>query len=147
LKLAILAVLIAVVASGSVSAQSISPEGEGLVVYDRGPAVYYSASYDNGGWDHIIASRMAWGEGDPDTFAYSPDGYYCVHPDFDFGNVITLQNARTGQVLRCTVADVVAPGDVANWRRHTTIELSYRAWHALGLAGGNDVVMYVQPKE
>jgi hypothetical protein len=130
---------------GNVSASEISPEREGLVVYDRGPAVYYSAQYDNGGWDRIIAARMAWGEGDPDTFAYSSDGYYCVHPDFDFGNVVTLQNARTGQTIRCTVADTVAPQDVSWWRQHATIELSYRAWRGLALDRENDVIMWVAP--
>jgi len=97
---------------------------------DVGPAAYYSASFDNGGWDAIIAKRIAWGQIDPDTFAYSPDGYYCVSPDHDLGDRLAVFNAITGAGVVCTVADVVAPRDVSHWRASVVIEVSWAAFVA-----------------
>lgn len=111
----------------------------GLTVIGEGGAAFYSPSYDNGGWDAIIRTHMSGGQGSPDTFPYSPDGYYCVHPDFVFGNVLTLQNMDTGKTIRCTVADAVAPWDQGYWRNHFVIEISYALFTALGLNNGNHV--------
>ena len=69
----------------------------------------------------------------------SPQGYYCVHPDFVFGNILTIQNTDTGKTLRCTVADAVAPWDQPFWRSHFAIEISYSLFTDLGLTNGNHV--------
>jgi hypothetical protein len=111
----------------------------GLTEIGEGGAAFYSPSYDNGGWDAIIRTHMRGGQGNPDTFPYSPEGYYCVHPDFVFGNILTLQNTDTGKTIRCTVADAVAPGDQGYWRNHFVIEISYSLFTALGLNNGNHV--------
>ena len=111
----------------------------GLTPVGEGGAAYYAPGYDNGGWDAIINTHMRGGQGSPDSFPYSPEGYYCVHPDFVFGNVLTLQNMDTGKTLRCTVADAVAPWDQGYWRSRFVIEISYSLFTALGLNNGNHV--------
>lgn len=111
----------------------------GLTPIGEGGAAFYSPGYDNGGWDAIIRTHMRGGQGSPDTFPYSPEGYYCVHPDFVFGNILTLQNTDTGKTIRCTVADAVAPQDQGYWRSHFVIEISYSLFTALGLNNGNHV--------
>lgn len=116
----------------------VSPTA-GLTPVGEGGAAFYAPGYDNGGWDAIIRMHMRGGQGSPDTFPYSPEGYYCVHPDFVFGNVLTLQNMDTGKTLRCTVADAVAPGDQGYWRSRFVIEISYALFTALGLNNGNHV--------
>lgn len=119
---------------------------DGLAPYDEGAAAYYSPSYDNGGWDRIIGIHIHDGQyADDGSFPYSPEGYYCVRPSFDFGNIITLQNPATGATIRCTVADSVAPQDQPNWWRHFRIELSWSAFSALSLGGNNDVELWVTP--
>ena len=118
----------------------------GLTPVGEGGAAFYSPSYDNGGWDAIIRTHMRGGQGSPDSFPYSPEGYYCVHPDFVFGNVLTLQNTDTGKTIRCTVADAVAPVDQNYWRNRFVIEISYNLFTALGLNNGNHVrVWALQP--
>lgn len=112
---------------------------DGLTPVGEGGAAFYSPSYDYGGWDAIIRTHMRGGQGSPDTFPYSPEGYYCVHPDFVFGNILTLQNTDTGKTIRCTVADAVAPWDQGYWRNHFVIEISYSLFSALGLNNGNHV--------
>ncbi|MGI8857842.1 MAG: hypothetical protein ACR2JW_19060 [Thermomicrobiales bacterium] len=119
-------------------AAPVSPTA-GLTVIGEGGAAFYSPQYDNGGWDAIIRTHMRGGQGSPDTFPYSPNGYYCVHPDFVFGNVLTIQNTDTGKTLRCTVADAVAPWDQPFWRSHFVIEISYALFTDLGLTNGNHV--------
>ena len=116
----------------------VSPTA-GLTPVGEGGAAFYSPGYDNGGWDAIIRTHMRGGQGSPDTFPYSPAGYYCVHPDFVFGNILTLQNTDTGKTIRCTVADAVAPWDQGYWRSHFVIEISYSLFTALGLNNGNHV--------
>lgn len=111
----------------------------GLTPISEGGAAFYSPGYDNGGWDAIIRTHMRGGQGSPTTFPYSPEGYYCVHPDFAFGNILTLQNTDTGKTIRCTVADAVAPQDQGYWRNHFVIEISYSLFTALGLNNGNHV--------
>ncbi len=126
-------------------AAPVSPTA-GLSVVGEGGAAFYSPQYDNGGWDAIIRTHMRGGQGSPDTFPYSPNGYYCVHPDFVFGNVLTIQNTDTGKTLRCTVADAVAPWDQPFWRSHFVIEISYALFTDLGLTNGNHVrVWAMQP--
>ncbi|MHB8645880.1 MAG: RlpA-like double-psi beta-barrel domain-containing protein [Thermomicrobiales bacterium] len=134
--------------SASVQARSVAPPATiappvnpttGLTMIGEGGAAFYSPSYDNGGWDAIIRTYMRGGQGNPDTFLYSPEGYYCVHPDFGFGSVLTLQNMETGKTIRCTVADTVAPWDQGYWRSHFVIEISYRLFTDLGLNNGNHV--------
>jgi hypothetical protein len=115
---------------------------DGLALVADGGAVFYAPNYDWGGWDAIISTHIRGGQESSDTFPYSPQGYYCVHPDFVFGNVLTLQNAETGKTIKCTVADAVAPGDQPNWRSHCVIELSYAAFTALGLDQRNHVTVW-----
>ncbi len=119
---------------------------DGLTKIAEGGAAFYAPGYDYGGWDAIISTHMRGGQGDPSTFPYSPEGYYCVHPDFVFGNVLTLQNPDTGKTIRCTVADAVAPGDQANWRSHVVIEMSYASFTALGLDRNNHVAVWAMTK-
>lgn len=113
-----------------------------LALVGDGGAVFYAPGYDAGGWDAIIRTHLSNGRGSAATFPYSPEGYYCVHPDFVFGNVLTLQNPATGKTLRCTVADAVAPYDQPNWRRKAVIEVSYALFTALGLDAGNRVTVW-----
>ena len=118
---------------------------DGLVVIDSGSAAFYSQSYDYGGWSRIIQRRIGWGQHDPATYPYSDEGYYCVHPDYVFGNVLTLRNPRTGVTLTCTIGDNVALGDQAVWRRRWVIEVSHVLFVALGLEYGNTVEVLVLP--
>lgn len=111
----------------------------GLTIIAEGGAAFYAPGYDNGGWDAIIRTHIRGGQGSADTFPYSPEGHYCVHPDFVFGNVLTVQNMDTGKTLRCTVADAVAPADQGFWRSHFAIEISYSLFADLGLDKGNHV--------
>ncbi len=113
-----------------------------LALIGDGGAVFYAPNYDWGGWDAIIRTHLSHGQASAATFPYSPEGYYCVHPDFAFGNVLTLQNPATGKTIRCTVADAVAPYDQPNWRRHCVIEISYALYTALGLDVGNHVTVW-----
>ena len=122
-------------------AAAVNPTA-GLTQVGDGGAAFYAPGYDNGGWDAIIRTHMRGGQGDPKTFPYSPEGYYCVHPDFVFGNVLTLQNPETGKTIRCTVADAVAPGDQGYWRSRFVIELSYASFTALGLDRSNHVTVW-----
>ena len=126
-------------------AAPVSPTA-GLTAVDEGGAAFYSPQYDNGGWDAIIRTHMRGGQGSPDTFAFSPQGYYCVHPDFVFGNILTIQNTDTGKTLRCTVADAVAPWDQPFWRNHFAIEISYSLFTDLGLPSGNHVRVWAMAK-
>jgi hypothetical protein len=126
------------VAPPAPAAAPVNPTA-GLTPVGEGGAAFYAPGYDSGGWDAIIQAHMRGGQGSPETFPYSPQGYYCVHPDFVFGNVLTLQNMDTGQTIRCTVADAVAPGDQGYWRSHFVIEISYSLFTALGLNNGNHV--------
>jgi hypothetical protein len=119
---------------------------DGLTLVGDGGAAFYAPGYDSGGWDAIISTHMRGGQGSPDTFPYSPQGYYCVHPDFVFGNVLTLQNPETGKTLKCTVADAVAPADQPNWRSHIVIEMSYATFTALGLDQHNHVTVWAMPR-
>lgn len=118
---------------------------EGLVVVGSGPAVYYSPSFDYGGWDAIISRRIAWGQHDPATFPYSDQGFYCVHPDYVFGNVLTVRSVETGVAVTCTVADMVAPADQAHWRAHAAIEVSFRLYQFLGLSSRDEVEVMAMP--
>lgn len=111
-----------------------------------GNAAFYSADFDNGGWDKIIQARLRSGQGDPKTFAFSPDGFYCVHPDFAFGDVLVLQNVTTGKTVRCTIADSIAPSEETVWRSHWVIETSYALFSALGLDRTNHVTVWTAPK-
>jgi hypothetical protein len=120
-------------------------ESDTFVVVDSGAAVYYSPSWDYGGWDAIIRKRIAWGQHDAATFPYNSSGHYCVHPDYVFGNVLTIRNRYTGAEATCTIADSVAPQDQANWRRHAAIEMSYRMFKDLDLPDGNAVEVLVMP--
>jgi hypothetical protein len=115
---------------------------DGLTMIGQGGAAFYSPGYDNGGWDAIIRTHLGHGQGDPKTFPYSPDGFYCVHPDFVFGNILTVQNMDTGKTIRCTVADAVAPWDQGYWRNRFVIEMSYALFTALGLDHGNHVTVW-----
>ena len=115
---------------------------EGLSLVAEGGAEYYAPNYDWGGWDAIISTHIRGGQASPNSFPYSPQGYYCVHPDYVFGNVLTLQNPDTGKTIKCTVADAVAPWDQPNWRSHCVIEMSYAAYTALGLDQRNHVTVW-----
>jgi len=112
----------------------------GLVMIARGPAAFYSPGYDRGGWEAIIHRHIQFGQVNDSTFAWSPQGYYCVHPDYHLGNILTLQNPRTGKTIRCTVADAVDAGDEALWRSRWKVEMSYAAFTALALNQDENVV-------
>lgn len=112
----------------------------GLRQIGYGPAAFYDPSYDQGGWDAIIRRQTEFGNVDTATFAYSPQGYYCVHPDYDLGAVFVLQNPRTGATIRCTVADAVNRYDIPLWRSRWHVEMSYAAFADLGLRDGENLV-------
>lgn len=112
----------------------------GLTIVGRGPAAFYDPNYDRGGWDAIIRTHIRFGQTDSATFAWSSQGYYCVHPDYHLGNILTLQNPRTGVMIRCTVADVVDRGDEALWRSRWKVEMSYAAFTALALNRDENIV-------
>jgi len=106
-----------------------------------GAGAYYAQSYDNGGWERIIERRVGWGQIDPETFPYSADGYYCVHPGSQLGARLRVMNAITGEEVVCTVADAVAPRDMAHWRNSVVIEMSYAAFVAAGGKQSNRFVV------
>lgn len=108
-----------------------------------GAAVYYSPSFDQGGWQAIVKLRQAWGQL-PADFAMPAGAYYCAHPDHDIGTVVRVQNAITGAVIDCVVVDTVAPGDVAHWKAHAVIELS---WAGFCAVDGRDVNRVVVTQE
>lgn len=112
----------------------------GLQMIGNGPAAFYDPSFDSGGWDAIIRAQIRFGHVDVATFAYSPQGYYCVHPDYRLGAIFVLQNPRTGKTIRCTVADAVDHRDVTLWRSRWHVEMSYAAFTALGLRDGENIV-------
>lgn len=116
----------------------------GLTMLAEGSAVYYAPSWDNGGWDAIVQRHIDWGQA-PDRFTYRSDGQWCVHPDYGFGDILTLRNPQTGVTTTCTVGDAVAPQDQANWRRHAVIEVAYTLFARLGLENGNDVQVWYMP--
>jgi hypothetical protein len=118
---------------------------DGLTLIADGGAEFYAPGFDAGGWDAIIRTHISGGQGSAATFPYSPQGYYCVHPDFAFGNILTLQNPETGKTIRCTVADAVAPWDQPNWRSHCVIEISYALYAALSLDQHNHVTVWAMP--
>jgi hypothetical protein len=93
-----------------------------------GAAVYYSAAYDDGGWDRIIDRRIAWGQLDADTIIR--DGMYCVNPASAIGDRLHVMNLVTGTTITCTVVDAVAPRDLIHWRAEIVIEMSYAAFVA-----------------
>lgn len=126
------------------TATAVPKPTDGLTLIGDGPAAYYARAYDQGGWDAIIQTHIGHGQGDAKSFPYSPQGYYCVHPDFVFGNILTLQNPKTGVTIRCTIADAVAPWDVPTWRSRWQVELSTAAFDALGLNGGNRVTVWAK---
>lgn len=117
---------------------------DGLTLLDEGSAVYYGPRWDNGGWDQIVQRHIDWGQA-PDRFVYRTDGQWCVNPDYGFGDILTLRNPQTGVTTTCTIGDAVAPQDVANWRRHAVIEVSYTLFTRLGLESGNDVQVWFMP--
>jgi len=112
----------------------------GLRQIGYGPAAFYDPNYDGGGWDAIIRAQTRYGHVNKDTFVYSPQGYYCVHPDYHLGAIFVLQNPRTGVTIRCTVADAVDRRDESLWRSRWHVEMSYAAFTALGLREGQNLV-------
>lgn len=111
----------------------------GLSVVAGGAAAFYGPAYDNGGWDKIIRAHIVSGQYDAATFPYDPQGFYCVHPDYAFGAILTVRNARTGRTGTCTVADTVALSDQPVWRARWAIEMSWAMFSWLGLDNGNQV--------
>lgn len=114
-------------------------EARGLQVVGSGAAAFYSPAFDNGGWEKIIRMHLADGQYDATSFPYDPQGFYCVHPDYAFGTVLTVRNARTGRTAMCIVADMVAPSDQPTWRARWTIEMSWAMFSWLGLEESNRV--------
>jgi hypothetical protein len=123
--------LLAATLLNPVAAMALAVPGD----LEVGPAAYYAASYDRGspsGWERIIARHGIWGQLDLASFPYSPEGHYCVHPGSALGDRLTIQNAITGETVVCTVADAVAPRDLAHWRSSVVVELSYKAFADAG---------------
>jgi len=117
----------------------------GSAQMEVGNAAYYAPSFDTGspsGWERIIQRRVDWGQIDAETFPYSGDGYYCVHPGSDLGDQLHVMNAITGESVVCTVADAVAPRDMAHWQSSVVIELSYAAYVAAGGKAFNRFVVW-----
>jgi len=106
-----------------------------------GAASYYDASYDHGGWAHIIQRRKGWGQL-PEDFVPNERGYFCAHPDLPFGTRLHVMNAITGDEIVCQVVDRVAPADVPHWRSKWVIEMSYCAFVAAGGQAFNRFVVY-----
>jgi hypothetical protein len=97
-----------------------------------GSAAYYAPAFDQAAWEQIIRLHGKWGQLDTATFPFSPEGYYCVHPGSELGDRLRVLNAITGESVICTVADAVAPQDLAHWRANVIIEMSYTAFVAAG---------------
>jgi len=106
-----------------------------------GAAAYYSPNYTVAWWEHTLQNYASWGDIAP-NWSLDPNGYYCVNPDFKPGQ--RLQLTANGVTLWCTIGDEVAAGDVANWRAHWVVELSYNTFTALHL-DRNNVVQVARP--
>jgi hypothetical protein len=105
-----------------------------------GAAVYYSPSYDRGGWRQIVQRRKDWGQLS-DDWELPVGMYYCAHPDAAIGTVIQVQNVMTGTIIECVVVDQVAPRDIPNWKQHAVIELSWSGFCAVDGRQVNRVVV------
>ncbi|HET9014473.1 MAG TPA: transglycosylase SLT domain-containing protein [Thermomicrobiaceae bacterium] len=106
-----------------------------------GAAAYYSPNYTVAWWEHTLQEYASWGNIAP-NWSLDPNGYYCVNPDFKPGQRLEL--TANGVTLWCTIGDEVAAGDVANWRAHWVVELSYNTFIALHL-DRNNVVTVARP--
>jgi hypothetical protein len=122
-------------------AQAHDPARDGLTAIDSGAAAFYGPGWDGAGWDRIRRTQAANHGLSPDQ-VYDPDGWYCVRPGFGIGDVLTIRNENTGATGTCVVADMVAPGDQAVWWSRWVVEMSYAAFHGLGLDEGNFVSVW-----
>lgn len=110
--------------------------------YDAGPAAFYSASYDGGGWERIYWLQASWGNQAPGASGPSPYGYHCVHADINQVGVPLVLSAN-GITITCITADTVQEAHKWQWREKWAIELSWTAFVALGLQNNNYVEVYL----
>lgn len=110
--------------------------------YDAGPAAFYSASYDGGGWERIYWLQASWGNQAPGAYGPSPSGYHCVHANINQVGVPLVLSAN-GVTITCITADTVQEAHKWQWREKWAIELSWTAFVALGLQNNNYVEVYL----
>ncbi len=111
-------------------------------LYDAGQAAYYDPSFDWGGWEsiywiHVNAGRVAQGASGP-----SPNGYHCVHVNYDIVGATFILRAN-GVEITCVTADMVHVDHKGQWAGKWAIELSWTAFVALGLDNNNYVEVYL----
>lgn len=113
----------------------------GQVVVSSGPVAYYDPSYSVAWWENTLALHASWGN-TIEGWDYDPNGYYCVHPAFAPGQVLEISS--TYGSVRCTIGDMVAPGDVGNWHNAGwAIEVAWPVFTALGLEAENWVTVTI----
>lgn len=108
----------------------VSLASQQLSLLGTGQAAYYAPSYTTAWWDNTLQKYSSWGQAAA-GWSLDPNGYYCVHPGYIPGQRIQL--SANGVTLWCTVGDTVASQDLANWKAHWVIELSWNTFQALKL--------------
>ncbi len=105
---------------------------------DSGPVAHYDPSYTTDWWewaltyyDSINLVKPGW--------APDPNGYYCVRPGYIPGERLRV-NAN-GRTLDCTVGDMVADRDLANWLSKWSVEMNWPMFVALGLDKNNSATV------
>lgn len=99
-----------------------------------GPVAYYDPSYTVAWWEWALTYYDGLGMVAP-NWAPDPYGYYCVRPGYLPGERLRVH--ANGRTLDCTVGDMVADRDLANWLSKWSIEVNWPMFVALGLDQNN----------
>ena len=105
---------------------------------DSGPVAYYDPSYTTDWWEWALTYYEDIGLAEP-GWANDPNGYYCVRPGYMPGERLRV-NAN-GRTIDCTVGDMVADRDLANWLSKWSIEMNWPMFVALGLDKNNSATV------
>lgn len=105
---------------------------------DSGPVAHYDPSYTTDWWEWALTYYEDIGLAKP-GWANDPNGYYCVRPGYMPGERLRV-NAN-GRTLDCTVGDMVADRDLANWLSKWSIEMNWPMFVALGLDKNNSATV------
>lgn len=105
---------------------------------DSGPVAYYDPSYTTDWWEWALTYYEDIGLAKP-GWANDPNGYYCVRPGYMPGERLRV-NAN-GRTIDCTVGDMVADRDLANWLSKWSIEMNWPMFVALGLDQNNSATV------
>jgi hypothetical protein len=99
-----------------------------------GPVAHYDPSYTTDWWEWALTYYESIGLVAP-NWSSDPSGYYCVRPGYLPGERLRV-NAN-GRTLDCTIGDMVADRDLANWLSKWSVEMNWPMFVALGLDKNN----------